>query len=246
MTACHTNSSDMHNLSLLLSPSHECGYLDGQQAATLFADPMLEMDNTLYEFLLERGFRRSGGHVYRHYCSDCESCVAVRVPVNLFKPSRTFKRVWRRNQDLEVMVKTPTFSQERFDLYHRYLGSRHPGGPMENPNPNDFLEFLTASWAMSRFVEFRLKGVLVMVVVLDLLPSGMSAVYTFYDPHHASRSLGTYGILWQIREANGLEKKYLYLGYWIDKSQKMRYKVRFQPLQGYQNNQWLPIPPMPF
>ncbi|MEO5352654.1 MAG: arginyltransferase [Magnetococcus sp. XQGC-1] len=226
-------------LNLFLSRPHECGYLPERQAATLFVDPDVAMNDSLYSFLLERGFRRSGGHVYCHYCPACRACQAVRVPVADYSFNRAMRRVWRCNQDLTVRVLPAGFSEERFRLYHAYISGRHHDGLMANPTPADFNDYLIASWSTTRFVEFRQGERLLMVAVMDILPESTSAIYTFFSPDEAARSLGTYAILWQIRATMGLDKSHLYLGYWISGCRKMDYKSRFQPLEILRGQQWV-------
>ncbi|MEO5372636.1 MAG: arginyltransferase, partial [Magnetococcus sp. DMHC-1] len=129
-------------LNLFLTPSHVCGYLPGEHSSTLFVDPATVMHPALYEQLLERGFRRSGQHVYRPFCASCQACVPVRIPVNLFQASRNLRRVWQRNADLQTHDMVPVYHPEYFHLYSRYLTHRHQGGPMDNPQPETFLDFL--------------------------------------------------------------------------------------------------------
>lgn len=239
MTVADNPRWDNPALNLFLSRPHTCGYLPDRQAATLFVDPDVAMNNTLYGFLVARGFRRSGTHVYCHYCPSCRACQAVRVPVADHIMNRSLRRIWQRNQDLTIRVLPAGFTPERFALYAGYLQGRHPDGPMANATPDDFNDYLIAPWCMTRFVEFRDHHRLVMVAVTDILSTGLSAVYTFFSPEERARSLGTYAILWQIRETIGLDKPYLYLGYWIAGCQKMDYKARFQPLEIYQGQQWV-------
>ena len=231
-------------LSLLLTPPHECGYLSNYRASTLFVDPGLPMDGVLYQGLLERGFRRSGGHVYRPYCSGCDQCIPVRIPVDRFEPSRNMRRVLRRNRDVTTRVRRPVLNPEWFALYNRYLATRHAGGPMADPKPEDFIDFLTTHWAPNNFVEFFEGDRLLMVAVTDYLSTSLSAVYTFFDPDAGSRSLGTLAILWQIQEAQRMGKSWLYLGYWIAASTKMAYKARFKPLEAYRNRKWEVLTPV--
>jgi arginyl-tRNA--protein-N-Asp/Glu arginylyltransferase len=79
------------------------------------------------------------------------------------------------------------------------------------------------------------------VSIVDELQDGLSSVYTFFDPDLAGASLGTYNILWQIEQCRRLDLPYLYLGYWIGQSQKMAYKINFQPMEGLIDSRWQPI-----
>jgi len=116
-------------------------------------------------------------------------------------------------------------------LYRRYLEARHPGGGMDDPSVEDFERFLTCPWSPTRFLELRQGGRLLGVAVTDVLPHGLSAVYTFYEPDLADRGLGTLAILEQIAWARREGLPHLYLGYWIAGHPKMHYKSRFRPLE---------------
>lgn len=243
MTISRTPSDLGTRLNLFLTPPHPCGYLPKEQASTLFVDPANTMHPALYEQLLERGFRRSGQHVYRPFCTACQACIPVRVPVAQFRMRRTQRRIWRRNADLTHRDLKPAWHPDYFDLYRRYLHQRHRGGPMDDPQPDTFLEFLVGEWSHTHFHEFRLHDRLVMIAVVDDQPNSLSATYTFFDPELEGRSLGTYAILWEIEHARQIGKSCLYLGYWIANCQKMRYKCRFQPLEAFDDAVWTELPP---
>lgn len=223
---------------LFLSLPHPCSYLPGKMATSLFLDPRQKLDTEAYAGFMRLGFRRSGDFIYRPHCGVCQACVPVRIPVAHFKPSRSQRRIWRRNQDLEVRAHPAVFSSEHFSLYARYQASRHPGGGMDDPNPEKFLNFLVASHIDTVFHEFRLAGRLLAVAVVDFLSDSLSAVYTFYDPDEQARGLGVHAVLWQVEEARRRQLAHVYLGYWIEESPKMAYKANYVPLEAYLDNRW--------
>ncbi|MGN7612190.1 arginyltransferase [Magnetococcales bacterium HHB-1] len=229
---------------MYLSSPHPCGYFSKRVASTLFVNPAIALHASQYEYLLSQGFRRSGSTAYRPYCSSCDACIAARVDVYDFSPSRSFRRVWNRNQDLSVVAHDAKFYPEHFELYKRYIKDRHDEGPMDTPTPESYLEFLGCRWGYSYFYSFYLAEELVMVAVVDALPSSLSAVYTFFDPQFEKRSLGTYAVLWQIEKVRQLKKRWLYLGYWIPNCRKMQYKSRFKPLEIFWNQGWTRFDPL--
>ena len=73
----------------------------------------------------------------------------------------------------------------------------------------------------------------------DELADGLSSVYTFFDPLVEKACFGTWNILWQVAEARKRGLPYVYLGYWIEDSSKMRYKSSFQPHQRLVSGEWM-------
>jgi len=165
--------------------------------------------------------------------------VSVRIPVADFQPKRTQSRCWKRNSDLEVRVLPARWEEAHYALYARYITARHSSGDMYPPTPRQYREFLTSEWADTCFVEFRHHGRLLALAVTDVLATGWSAVYTFYDPDDTTRSLGTYAILWQIEACKARGLPFLYLGYWVRHAERMRYKTRFRPLELLIDGEWL-------
>jgi arginine-tRNA-protein transferase len=227
-------------IKFFVTPSHSCSYIAEQQATTLFLDPHIQPDSHLYTLLSEQGFRRSGSHFYRPYCSDCNACIAARVPAALFTINKRQRRIWNKNQDLEAVVVTPTFTQEHYALYERYISERHQDGDMYPPSEEQYRSFLTEGWSEhGLLIEFRKESQLLAVAIADKLESALSAVYTFFDPDYSNRSLGSYAILWQLDYCIEHELTVLYLGYWIKECPKMRYKSEYRPLELFINGQWL-------
>lgn len=233
---------------------HPCSYLPGLIARNAVVDPEYDMNPDVYDYLIQNGFRRSGDQVYRPYCHTCEACITTRIPVNEFKRSRSQKRNWKLNSDLVVKVHRGDFRSDYLPLYRDYLVGRHESRDYEGVE-----KFLLADWCDIEFIEFyapnnnqvALKTTqnqaenslqLIGVAVIDVVKSGVSAVYTFFDPDQASRGLGVYAILWQIEYARQQSLDYVYPGFWIEDCRKMNYKTRFQPIQGLQRGKWRYLP----
>ncbi len=219
---------------------HTCGYFRARTAQNLVLDPAAPDLPKLYALSLARGFRRAGGHVYHPHCPNCNACEPCRIDVARFAPDRSQRRCLARNRDIELAECTPGLTDERHDLYARYLGTRHPGGGMDEASDEDFSQFLAAPWSPTVFLEFRLAGKLVAVAVTDVCSTGLSAVYTFFDPAFPKRGLGTYAILRQIELTRERGLPHLYLGYWIEGHPKMGYKSRFHGLQVLGSSGWGP------
>ncbi len=231
-------------LSFYATPPHDCNYLPGRSAVTLFADPRFPKNTRLYSALADCGFRRSGEHLYIPHCEDCNACVPVRIPVNEFVASRNQKRNWKLNRDLTVVQRQAAFRREHYSLFEKYLALRHPGGGMDNPTTESYMAFLTAEWARTVFFEIRepKENKLLAVAVSDIMDQALSAVYTFFDPQYSKRSLGRFAILMQIEQAKKLNMKWLYLGYWIENCKKMSYKDEYRPMEYFRENRWFNSP----
>jgi len=233
------------DLQLYLTGEHECSYIDGLMARTLFVDPLARIDAERAEWLQQIGFRRSGQHFYRPACRGCQRCTPVRVPVAEFQPNRSQRRNAKRNDaDIELVIGPAQLRPEHYRLYERYLTQRHGDGDMaDDVSVETYARFLLAPWGgETRFFELHLGRHLLGIAVTDVFSDGLSAVYTFFDPDYHDRALGTYAVLRQIREAQRLGLGYVYLGYWIGDSRKMRYKDSFRPLEAWDGRQWRSFP----
>lgn len=220
---------------------HACGYFRARTAQNLVLDPAAPNLPKLYALSLARGFRRAGGHIYHPHCPRCHACEPCRIEVATFTPNRSQRRCLAVNHDIEMTECKPGLTGERQALYSRYLHARHPGGGMDEASDEDFSHFLTAPWSPTVFLEFRLAEKLVAVAVTDVCETGLSAVYTFFDPELPKRGLGTYAILRQIEFARSRGLPHLYLGYWIANHPKMGYKSRFDGLQVLGPGGWTPL-----
>jgi len=124
-------------------------------------------------------------------------------------------------------------------LYQEYIEKRHSDGDMYPATPEQFDAFIRSKAEGGQYYCFYIEEKLIAVAVSDLLDTGLSAVYTFFDPALEKRSLGNFAILWQIEQVRALGLDYLYLGYWIKNCAKMEYKSTFRPLEMMIEGKWV-------
>ncbi|MEJ0096582.1 MAG: arginyltransferase [Methylocella sp.] len=230
----------------LTAPS-PCPYLPDRQERKVFTHLIGGRAVALNDQLTLSGFRRSQTIAYRPACEHCRACVSVRVKVNEFRPSRNFRRVMDQNSDLVGIVGHAEPTSEQYSLFRGYLDARHGEGGMADMTVLDYSMMIEDSHVETRLVEYRApdpeakrasETQLVAACLTDLLADGLSMVYSFYAPEEQQRSLGTYMILDHIERARRLGLPHVYLGYWVEGSQKMAYKARFLPQERLGMNGW--------
>ncbi len=223
-----------------ISSSFTCNYLPEEKERLLIyydEEGKRPASPQLYGALLTAGFRRSGEQIYRPHCESCQRCESLRIAINEFKLSKSQKRIRNKNQHLTV-----TISQQETDcfypLYEAYINGKHRDGGMFPPSKEQFNFFIHNQWQQPLYICVYDDQQLIAVAVTDEQPDSLSALYTFYDPKHEHLSLGTFSILAQLDVAARLNKRHLYLGYYIENCQKMRYKKNFLPHERFIDGQW--------
>lgn len=222
-----------------------CPYLPGKIERKVFTELSGHHAGELNEALGRIGFRRSQSVAYRPSCIDCTACVSVRVVADEFAPTATQRKLIRRNSDLEVTACKPWTTDEQFELLQRYLASRHPGGGMAGMDEADFADMVEQTPVRTYMVEYRepavngRPGKLVGACLSDQQDDGLSMIYSFYDPGpEARKGLGTFIILDHIIRAARAGLPFVYLGYWVDGSDRMGYKANFRPLERLGRDGW--------
>lgn len=222
-----------------------CPYLDGRVERKLFTALHDAHATTLNDTLSKQGFRRSQNVLYRPSCAECSACMSARIRVSDFKPSKSQRRVLRRNQHLQREASTPWATEEQFQLFRDYLGARHATGGMADMDVFEFAAMIEETPVRSRVVEYyrEVKGEqhtreLSAACLTDVLEDGLSMVYSFYEPETQKNSPGTYIILDHIQIAREAGLPYIYLGYWVPGSAKMAYKGQFSALEIFHGGAW--------
>ncbi|MFY2509131.1 arginyltransferase [Vibrio pectenicida] len=229
-------SSDLQQIRIGLTDSHQCSYLaDKQERVAVALEPAMHTASG-YEVLLANGFRRSGDTIYKPHCDQCKACQPIRLSIPEIELSKSQKRLLVKAKHLNWELRDEMVPGW-FELYSQYIETRHKNGTMYPPKENEFVHFSHCKWLNTQYLHIYDQDKLIAIAVTDILSNSVSAFYTFFDPHFPL-SLGTLAILFQIKDCQQQGKQWLYLGYQIDECPAMNYKVRFQRNQRLVNQRW--------
>ncbi|WP_027057322.1 arginyltransferase [Mesorhizobium loti] len=223
----------------LTAPS-PCPYLDGQFERKVFTHLVGDKAAEMNDLLTQGGFRRSQNIAYRPACETCRACVSVRILAQEFTASRNMKRVLQHNSDLVGHMHNAEPSTEQYSLFRSYLDARHRRGGMSDMTVLDYAMMVEDTHVDTKVIEYRRRGPdtfitgkgqgeLIAVALTDKMADGLSMVYSYFNPDFEERSLGTFMILDHIARARAMGLPHVYLGYWVNGSRKMNYKMRFMP-----------------
>ncbi|MEP9396046.1 arginyltransferase [Mesorhizobium sp. KR2-14] len=232
----------------LTAPS-PCPYIEGQFERKVFTHLVGDKAAEMNDLLTQGGFRRSQNIAYRPACENCRACVSVRILANEFEPTRNMRRVMHHNSDLIGALHDAEPSTEQYSLFRKYLDARHRKGGMSDMTVLDYAMMVEDTHVKTKIIEYRKRGPdsfitgkgrgeLIAVALSDIMADGMSMVYSYFDPDLPQRSLGTFMILDHIARARAAGLPHVYLGYWVNGSRKMSYKVRFTPQEHLGSKGW--------
>ncbi len=229
---------DPNELQFFITLPAPCPYIEGEMERKVFTplDPLTSP--IVNNYLTHSGFRRSQNVIYRPACEGCNACRSLRVLVDAFKPSASFKRIINKNKDINISISEALATREQYNLLMKYLNSRHKDGGM---NDMDFkrYELMVEDCAQeTEIIEYRTNNKLVACCITDRLSDGLSMVYSFFDIDEHKRSLGNFMVLEHIKRVKYMGQRHLYLGYWVENSPKMSYKSRFKPFEILGENGW--------
>ncbi len=224
-------------LRLNVTRAHSCTYLPDRAERRLAADISNRPD--LHDKLAKAGFRRVENWVYKPACQDCNACQPIRVICSEFSKSRNMKRIAIKNSDLKGCRVDGPLTHEHYELFHRYLNSRHEDGQMVGMTMDEFVSMVENSPISTFLLDYRdTNNKLLASVLVDHQVDGLSAVYSFFETNRPDRSFGSFIILDLIERVNLAQQPYLYLGYYIAESRKMSYKARYKPYEIFSNGSW--------
>ena len=219
-----------------------CPYLPGRTERKIFIELRAPDAIATNDVLSRFGFRRSQTVAYRPSCDACKACVSVRVPVRDFTASASQRRLTRRHADLSIAQREPWTTAEQFALLRHYLSARHAAGGMAAMDALDYADMVEQTPVDTIVVEYRdATGALVGACLTDRQSDGLSMIYSFFNTD-VRAGLGTFMILDHIGRAAAAGLAHVYLGYWVEGSERMSYKSRFRPIERLAASGWVRDP----
>ncbi len=213
---------------VLLEPSVACPYLPGRLKQYEY---FLATDLRAEELsrLLAEGWRKFGSYFFRPRCPACRQCIPLRVQVDEFSPSRSQRRILRRNAELDVRFGPLHLSAQAYNLYRLHSMQRFG----QRAEIDDFVSAFYRPSCPTQQVDILEDGVQVGVGFLDQGSDALSSVYFCFDPDRHRLNLGTFSVLREMEHARELGLCWYYLGYYVPGCSRMDYKDRFLPRQHY-------------
>ena len=227
-----------YNHNFYLSNTENCSYVDNKKERKIFT--IMDNPNNAdeYESLIKFGFRRSHNILYNQVCDSCNLCKSIRINCVNFNPSKSQKRVIKKNYGIYEKKLKARPSLKQFELFKKYLKFKHDKSEMNEMNYYDYKKMMEAPGIETEIYEYYYEKKLVACVISDFLDDSISMVYSFYSEEILKNSIGKYMILDHLELAKNLNKNYVYLGYWVEGCNKMDYKSKFNSSQVLMNSKW--------
>ena len=217
-----------------------CPYIDGEVARLPLRWQFRRMAPDEFDQSLAQGDRRVGRMLYRTACADCQACEPIRVPVRQFKPSKSQKRVIRKNRDVVVDTGPSTSTPEKLDLYNRHKMERGLAREDRPMTRRGYEGWFVQSCTQTIDMEYRVDGRLIGCGILDLGRYDTSSVYFFFDPDESRRSPGVFSVLMEIAWLRSQGGRYHYLGLYVEDCRHLSYKAGYMPHQRLVEGVWTP------
>lgn len=197
--------------------------------------------------LWAQGWRHFGDYFFRYNRTvmdgTLQEIIALRTDLHSTQMSKSQRRIWRRNRDLQVQVRPAHISAEKIALFEQHkerfvenVPSALAGFLGDQPNG---VPCPCAEVAVYDPHENRLLA----VSFLDVGQTAVSSIYALFDPTENQRGLGLYTMLLEMVWAKRQGKKWYYTGYTTIAPSRYDYKKAFHGLHAYDfANPWRPFP----
>lgn len=196
--------------------------------------------------LWAKGWRHFGEHFFRNSLhveyGRWQLIIPLRVRLASFLPSKSQRRVWRKNSDLTCAVTPVRLTEDLQKMFHRHKARFDENVPT---NLADFLgSHPEAGPADTWVLQCAWEGRTIAASFFDLGARSISSVYGIFDPDFSSRSLGIFTMLWEMDFAVRRKLDFYYPGYATVGASRYEYKKQFSGTESYDwmGDQWSPLP----
>lgn len=185
--------------------------------------------------LLADSWRHFGEHFFRYNLGICEGEIRVVMPLRIrladFSFSKSQRRIFKKNQDLQFVVRPIEITAEKEILFEKHKQRFKTGVP---DSLYTFLSSDAANVPCEGFEVCVYDGEkLLAASFCDFGADSISSIYAIFEPSETSRSLGILTMLLEINFAIENGKKFYYSGYAYEGNSFYDYKKRFRALEKY-------------
>ena len=207
-------------------------------------------DGALMDALWADGWRHFGAHFFRYSLSFSlgelmQRIIPIRIDLTEFRPSKTHRRLLRRNADLQVQIAPAIVDERREAMFQRHKTR------FTSNIPETLRNFMPESDPARtpcecREIQVWEKDRLIAVSYLDLGRDAASSVYAIFEPDAAQRSPGIFTLLQEIEFARSTGRRFLYLGYATVEPSHYDYKKKFLGAYRFDwQGNWAPLTSSP-
>ncbi len=203
------------------------------------------MSGPQFDATLANGWRHFGEYFFRYNEMTNElgqklTIQPLRMHVADFQPSKSQRRVLRKNTDTHTQIQATRITPELEFMFfaHKERFSYNVPGSLQ-----DFLGESPGSVIPNLAIQVFLGTKLVAVSFLDVGSTSASSVYGMFDPTESTRSLGHYTMLEEIRWCQAEGVTHYYPGYGSLEPSVYDYKKTFRPLWRleWESMEWVPL-----
>jgi len=193
------------------------------------------------------GWRHFGTLFFRYNqqqteAGEIQSIMPLRVRIAKWHPTKSQRRVLRRNADLRWEIAPATLDETLRAMFARHKGRFRENIPEKLEN---FLgEAPEAGPCDCRMLRVFEGEKLLAASFIDVGQQAVSSVYAIFEPEAAWRSLGIFTMLIELQFARVSGHEFAYPGYATQESSSYDYKKQFTGLEwlDFQAGAWLELP----
>jgi leucyl-tRNA---protein transferase len=187
------------------------------------------------DILLADGWRHFGTHFFRYnlgfYKDEIRFVIPLRTRLSNFSLSKSQNRIWRKNQDLQAVIRPVEITKEKIILFEEHKRR------FKNGIPDSIYDFLDSDASDTPCPAYEVcvydNENLLAASFFDYGEKSISSIYGMFSPAASTRSLGIYTMLVEIDFAVKNGKSFYYQGYCYEGNSYYDYKKRFRGLEKF-------------